>query len=269
LREYIDIFLHNCKLSDTFFVLPGLKKQERKEMVMKQISVIITVLALSLSVLTFAAEKEKASTEKLKTYSEKLSYVLGSDIGKSLKGLSAEIDLDIFRQGVEDSFKGKKLLLTPQQVIQIQREFSQKIQDERTQEIKALTEKNRKEGEVFLAENKKKKGVTTTASGLQYLILKQGDGPKPKATDRVKVHYRGTLIDGTEFDSSYQRGQPATFAANRVIAGWTEALQLMKVGSKYRLFIPANLAYGERGAGAQIGPNATLIFEVELLAIEK
>ena len=235
-------------------------------MVMKQISVIITVLVLSLSVLTFAAEKEKASTGKLETYSEKLSYTLGSDIGKSLKALPAEIDLDIFQQGVEDSIKGRELLLTPQQMIQIQREFSQKVQKERTQEIKALTEKNRKEGEVFLTQNKKKKGVITTASSLQYLVLKQGDGPKPQATNRVKVHYRGTLIDGTEFDSSYQRGQPATFAANRVIAGWTEALQLMKVGAKWELYIPSDIAYGPRGSRT-IPPDSALIFEIELLDI--
>ena len=134
--------------------------------------------------------------------------------------------------------------------------------------MKELGEKNRKEGEAFLAENKKKKGVITTESGLQYMVLEKGDGPKPKATDTVSVNYRGTLIDGTEFDSSYKRGKPVTFPVKGVIAGWTEALLLMNVGSKYKLFVPPNLGYGGRGAGRLIGPEATLIFEVELLGIE-
>jgi FKBP-type peptidyl-prolyl cis-trans isomerase FklB len=134
---------------------------------------------------------------------------------------------------------------------------------------KELGEKNKKEGEAFLAENKKKEGVTTLPSGLQYKIMKEGDGQIPKSTDTVTVHYRGTLIDGTEFDSSYTRGQPATFPVKGVIAGFSEALQLMKVGSKWQLFIPSNLAYGERGAGDDIGPNASLIFDIELISIKE
>ena len=139
----------------------------------------------------------------------------------------------------------------------------------KTPKTETLAEKNMEEGEKFLSENKKKKGIVTTKSGLQYIVLSEGNGARPKATDKVKVHYKGTLIDGTEFDSSYKRGEPAVFQVKGVIPGWTEALQLMKVGSKYNLFIPSNLAYGQRGAGSKIGPNVTLIFEVELLSIEK
>jgi FKBP-type peptidyl-prolyl cis-trans isomerase FklB len=132
-----------------------------------------------------------------------------------------------------------------------------------------LSEKNKKEGEEYLAENKKKEGIITTQSGLQYKVLKKGTGKIPKSTDTVTVNYRGTLIDGTEFDSSYRRGQPASFKVNGVIRGWTEALQLMKEGAKWQLYIPSNLAYGERGAGRNIGPNSTLIFEVELISINE
>jgi len=214
-------------------------------------------------------QSAKAPIEELNTSDEKLSYAIGLEIGTTLKKLPAEIDFAVFIQAVEDGLKGKETLLTQQQAIEIKKEFGKKVQEDRARKTKGLAEKNLKEGEAFLAENKKKKGVITTESGLQYLVLQEGDGPKPKATDRVKVHYRGTLLDGTEFDSSYKRGQPVTFMLNRVIAGWTEGVQLMKVGSKYRLFIPSNLAYRERGAGPLIGPNSTLIFEVELLAIEK
>jgi len=227
---------------------------------MRRISLVAVAFVFSLPLSSFAAEA-KAKTE-LKTPSEKASYALGLDIGASLKRFRSGIEFNALFRGIEDSLKGNKPLLTPQEAAAIKREFFKKIQEE-------LAEKNLKEGEAFLAENKKKKGVITTASGLQYMVLREGNGPKPKATDRVRVHYRGTLLDGTEFDSSYQGGEPATFQVQGVIAGWTEALQIMKVGSKYRLFIPSNLAYRERGAGQKIGPNATLIFEVELLAIDK
>ena len=139
----------------------------------------------------------------------------------------------------------------------------------REEEQKKLAEKNAKEGEAFFAENKKKEGIVTLPSGLQYKVIKEGDGPTPKATDTVSVNYKGTFIDGTEFDSSYKRNQPATFKVKGVIPGWVEALQLMKVGSKWQIFIPASLAYGDKGAGNVIGPNATLIFEVELLSIDE
>ncbi len=237
---------------------------------MKRISaMLVVVVGLSLPSLTFAAEKKEATKEQLKTPSETLSYALGMDIGTSLKGLEIEVDFAAFIRGAEASFKGTKPLLTLEEANKLRQEFFRKRQEKLALKKRELAGKNRKEGEAFLTENKKKKGVETTASGLQYTVLRKGDGPKPAKTDRVKVHYRGTLLDGTEFDSSYKREQPAAFPVTGVIRGWTEALQLMSVGSKYRLFIPSDLAYGERGAGARIGPNATLIFEVELLEIEK
>jgi FKBP-type peptidyl-prolyl cis-trans isomerase FklB len=224
----------------------------------RKLSVIVAFL---LFVCLDASATEAKDRTELKTPAEKVSYALGLDIGASLKRFQSGLEFDALFQGIEDSLRGSKPLLTQQEAAEIKSAFFNKIQQE-------LAEKNLKEGQAFLAENKKKEGVITTASGLQYMVLKEGDGPKPEATDRVSVHYRGTLLDGTEFDSSFSRGRPATFQVQGVIAGWTEALQLMKVGSKYRLFIPSNLAYRERGAGQQIGPNAMLIFEVELLSIE-
>ena len=234
---------------------------------MKRILVMMTVLVLFS--LTCCAEKQEAPKKELKTDAEKLSYAIGLEIGTSLKNLPAEIDFPVFVRAVEDGLKGKEPMLTQEQAVEVKKAFGKKMQEERAQQRKELGEKNQKEGESFLAENKKKEGVITTESGLQYMVLNEGDGPRPKATDRVKVHYRGTLIDGTEFDSSHGRGKPATFSVKGVVAGWTEALQLMKVGSKYRLFIPSELAYGKRGRGPKIGPNAALIFELELLEIEK
>ncbi len=234
---------------------------------MKQ--VLLVTIVLVLSSVACSGQTPKAPIKELKTPDEKLSYAIGLEVGTSLKNLPTEIDFPVFVQAVEDGLKGKKPLLTQEQALEIKMEFGKKVREERARERKELAEKNRKEGEAFLAENKKKKGVVTTESGLQYMVLHEGEGPKPKATDRVKVHYRGTLIDGTEFDSSYTRGKPATFALKGVVAGWTEALQLMKVGSKYRLFIPSELAYGKRGRGPKIGPDAVLIFELELLEIEK
>jgi len=204
----------------------------------------------------------KGAKTELKTENEKASYALGMDIGTQLRDVQSNIDFDAFVQGIRDTLEGKKTLLTPEQAMAIKTEFFQKMQAEKSQ-------KNTSEGDLFLAENKKKPGIIITPSGLQYIILTAGKGPKPVATDKVVVHYSGTLIDGTEFDSSYKRGQPATFVLNQVIPGWTEAIQLMNVGAKYRFFIPSQLAYGERGAGPRIGPNATLIFEVELINIEK
>jgi len=231
--------------------------------------IFLTMIVLVLSSLICSAGTARASKDELKSPAEKLGYALGLEIGTSLKKLAAEIDFAAFIRAVEDGFMGKKLLLTEQQALEIKKEFGRKMQEERARQRKDLAEKNQKEEDTFLADNKKKKGVVTTKSGLQYTVLHEGDGPKPKATDRVKVHYRGTLVDGTEFDSSHRRGKPAIFPLNGVIAGWTEGLQLMKVGSKYRLFIPSNLAYGERGRGAKIGPNAILIFDLELLEIVK
>jgi FKBP-type peptidyl-prolyl cis-trans isomerase FklB len=159
--------------------------------------------------------------------------------------------------------------MTEQEVNETLTAFQKEMAAQQAERNKILVEKNKKEGEIFLAENKKKEGVVTLPSGLQYKVIKEGTGETPKLTDTVTVNYSGTLIEGTEFDSSYRRGQPATFPVKGVIAGWTEALQLMKVGSKWQLFIPSNLAYGERGAGRDIGPNTTLIFDVELLSIKE
>jgi FKBP-type peptidyl-prolyl cis-trans isomerase len=202
---------------------------------MKRTESIIFTLVLVLSTLVFASGEGKAQETELKTESEKLSYVMGLSVGSNLKKVSGDIDIEIFMRGIEDVLRGREILITREEAQEINRKMTQDMQQKRN---------------------------------LQYLVLTEGDGRKPKATDRVKVHYRGTLLDGTEFDSSYKREEPATFQLNKVIRGWTEGLQLMNVGSKHRLFVPSELAYGKRGAGAQIGPNATLIFEVELLDVE-
>jgi len=236
---------------------------------MKRILVTTTALALVLSSVTFAGKEEKAPQLELKSPSAKLSYALGLEIGSSLKRIQTNINLAAFVRGLEDMVKGRTPLLTPQQATAVKKDFFAKMKAVRARKSKALTEKNGKAESSFLAQNKKKKGVTTTASGLQYIVLRPGKGPSPKLTDRVTVNYRGSLINGTVFDSSYKRGKPVTFPVKGVIPGWTEALQLMKVGSKYRLFIPSDLAYGKQGAGPHIGPNSLLIFEVELLAINK
>ena len=229
----------------------------------------VLVLALVWTSVALAAEKAKVPELDLKTDGQKLSYSMGLEIGGSLKRMDMEMDLTALIRGITDRLKGREPLLNAREVAQIQKAFMERQRVAQMTKRKVASERNAKEGAAFLAANGKKAGVVSTESGLQYTVLKEGDGPRPKATDRVKVHYKGTLLDGTVFDSSYKRGKPAVFAANRVIPGWTEALQLMKVGSKYKLFIPANIGYGDRGAGAMIGPNATLIFEVELLGIEK
>lgn len=223
---------------------------------------------------TSPAAKRPATTTKsaapltLTTQEQKFSYALGMKMGQNLHKQSVPVDPAIFNRGLKDGIAGGKTLLTDDEaqaaVMAVQNDLRKK-QQEKMQETAAA---NKKEGEAFLAENKAKEGVVTLPSGLEYKIVKEGTGPKPTATDSVVCNYRGTLINGTEFDSSYKRGQPATFPVGGVIKGWTEALQLMPVGSKWQLFIPADLAYGERGPDPSIGPNATLLFEVELLSIE-
>ncbi|RMH59537.1 MAG: FKBP-type peptidyl-prolyl cis-trans isomerase [Zetaproteobacteria bacterium] len=215
------------------------------------------------------AGKESSAGVALDNENAKFSYAVGLDIGRSVAGLGNDVDQDALVAGIRDQLNGNKPKLSQEEAVKVQQAFFKKRAEKKAAERKAAGEKNKAEGEKFLAENAKRKGVHVTASGLQYEVLKQGDGPKPKPTDRVKVHYRGTFIDGTEFDSSYSRGQPAVFPLNGVIKGWTEGLQLMPVGSKYKFYLPANLAYGEQGAGNRIGPNKTLIFEVELLDIVK
>jgi FKBP-type peptidyl-prolyl cis-trans isomerase FkpA len=197
----------------------------------------------------------------------KISYMVGMDIGRGLTQIKDDIDIKVVEQALEAVIKGEKTTMTQEEALQVRQAYMQQMQAKRVTEQKAAAEKNKTEGTAFLAKNKSKSGVKTTASGLQYEVEKEGTGPKPKATDTVKVNYLGTKIDGTKFDSSYDRGQPATFPLNGVIKGWSEGLQLMPVGSKYKLYVPADLAYGENAPGP-IGPNATLIFEVELLGIE-
>jgi FKBP-type peptidyl-prolyl cis-trans isomerase FklB len=225
---------------------------------------MVVLCAVLVTTPVVAAEKQELKTQK-----DKLSYVVGLDMGNSLKKSMIDVNPDIVAQGIKDALSGEKPLMTEQEVKETIVALQKDLQAKQQEQTKALAEKNKKEGEAFLAENKKKQGVITMPSGLQYKILTVGKGKSPKATDTVTVHYRGTLIDGTEFDSSHKRGQPATFAVNGVIPGWTEALQLMKEGSKWQMFIPSNLAYGERGAGGAIGPNAVLIFEVELISIKQ
>jgi FKBP-type peptidyl-prolyl cis-trans isomerase len=203
-----------------------------------------------------------------KTQKEKESYSLGVEVAKNFKNLGLDIDVDILVKGLKDEFSGKKLLLSENEIDKVMTAYEYGVQQKQAQTTKSAAEKNQKEGQAFLAANTKKEGVVTLPSGLQYKIIKAGEGKKPTSADTVECHYRGTLIDGTEFDSSYRRGQPATFKVSGVIPGWTEALKLMPVGSKWQLFVPAPLAYGAAGVGRDIGPNSTLIFEVELLGIK-
>jgi FKBP-type peptidyl-prolyl cis-trans isomerase FklB len=204
----------------------------------------------------------------LTTQKDKASYAIGLNIGKSLHKDSVDVDPNILAQGLKDGLAGGKTLLTDDEMKTAMTSLQADLRKRQEDNMQLAGEANKKEGEAFLAANKAKEGVVTLPSGLQYKILKEGTGPKPAASDSVVCNYRGTLLNNTEFDSSYKRGQPATFPVGQVIHGWTEALQLMPVGSKWQLFIPAELAYGPRGAGPDIGPNTTLIFEVELLSIQ-
>ncbi len=204
----------------------------------------------------------------LKTEKDKLNYGLGVGVVRNFQRQGVDFDLELVIAGMRDTLSGKKLLMTEEELQTIMTAFQKDLIQKQTEAAKAKAEKNKKEGEPFLAENSKKQGVVTLPSGLQYQILKEGEGKKPTIDDTVICNYRGILLDGTEFDSSYKRNQPTTFALKSVIKGWSEALQLMPVGSKWQLFVPSNLAYGEASAGPQIGANATLIFDVELLSIK-
>jgi FKBP-type peptidyl-prolyl cis-trans isomerase FklB len=220
---------------------------------------ILIFAAFSLALPLFGQEK----SPQLKDQKDKVSYSIGLNIGFNLGRQNVQVNPDVLAAGIKDAIAGKPQLNTDQ-VKEVMATFEKDMQ----QKQKAAGEKNASEGAKFLEENKKKEGVKATASGLQYKVLKEGAGPQPKETDTVTVNYRGTLINGTEFDSSYKRGQPATFPLNGVIKGWTEGLQLMKTGSKYQFFVPANLAYGDRNVGPDIAPNSTLIFEVELIGVK-
>lgn len=203
------------------------------------------------------------SAKALNSEIDSISYSMGVSIAKNIQSQGLDtVNVEAFSKGLKDVFKKDSLLITSDQGQTLLSTYFQKLYN-------AKLEVNEKAGKKFLDENKAKEGIKTTASGLQYKVIKEGTGPSPALSDRVKVHYHGTLIDGTVFDSSVDRGEPITFGVNAVIPGWTEALQLMKVGSKWRIFLPSELAYGERGAPPMIGPNSALIFDVELLGIEK
>lgn len=224
---------------------------------LKRSGLILAVLIFTMN--TWATE--------LDTDEKKLGYIIGMDIGKSLRDQGTEVDLDSLITAIRATYNGEELAMTTEEAGQVRKEYIEKRQAEQQAEAAAAGQNNLVEGQKFLAENATKEGVQTTASGLQYKVETMGTGPKPAATDTVKVHYRGTLLDGTEFDSSYARNEPISFALNRVIAGWTEGVQLMPVGSKFTFYIAPDLAYGE-GGGGPIPPNSTLVFDVELLAIE-
>ena len=204
---------------------------------------------------------------KPESVQDRASYVIGYNLGRTLKQNDVDANSDLIVKGLRDGLGGGTGMLTDAEMQSTMQEFQKQVQSQQEAKQKVIGEKNKTEGEAFLAKNKARAGVKTTASGLQYEVEKEGTGPAPKATDTVTVNYKGTLMDGTTFDSSYDRGQPATFVLNQVIPGWTEGVQLMKVGSKYKFYIPSALGYGDKGAGATIGPNAPLIFEVELLSI--
>jgi FKBP-type peptidyl-prolyl cis-trans isomerase FkpA/FKBP-type peptidyl-prolyl cis-trans isomerase FklB len=221
-----------------------------------------------------AATADKAGATKaipgLPTEKEQVSYMIGMAMAKQLETAKDEIDVDVIAKAIKASLAGQKLLLTDEQAAEIAQAFGQKMQAQQMAKMIADARTNLAAGDAFLAQNAKKPGVQTTASGLQYQVLTEGKGAKPQATDTVRVHYKGTLLDGKTFDSSYDRGEPATFPLNQVVPGWQEGIALMPIGSKYKFWIPSKLGYGEKGTpGGPIPPNATLVFEVELLDIAK
>ncbi|RME40740.1 MAG: FKBP-type peptidyl-prolyl cis-trans isomerase [Deltaproteobacteria bacterium] len=221
----------------------------------------IVTFATTLALILALALPVAAADKKPTTLEERVSYGIGLNIGRDFKNKGFEVKPDLLAQGIKDVLAGGDLLMSDDEVRQTIMELQQVLQQK-------VSAKNKAEGDAFLAANAKKEGVKVTKSGLQYRVIKEGTGATPKADSTVKVNYRGTLIDGTEFDSSYKRGQPATFQLNKVIPGWTEGLQLMKAGGKYEFVLPPELAYGERGAGQVIGPNSVLVFEVELLEVQ-
>jgi FKBP-type peptidyl-prolyl cis-trans isomerase len=223
---------------------------------------------VSLGVLLLAFPVHAEETLVLKTPMEKVSYGIGVDVARNFMRLGIKFDTDILVRGLRDSLAGEKLLLTEDDLRATMSAYQRELIQKQTEAIKIAAAENKKISDAFLTENKAKKGVVTLPSGLQYQILTAGDGRKPNEAETVECNYRATLVNGTEIDSSYRTGQPGTFKVAGLITGWSEALKLMPVGSKWRLFVPPELAYGERGAGRDIGPNAMLIFELELIAIK-
>lgn len=228
---------------------------------MKHIFATILIMGL-LATFSFAVEKPQ-----LKDLKDKESYSLGFQFGQNMKSQGVELNLEAYTSGIQDALGGAKPKLSQEEINKTVSDLQKRIMTARQKESKEKADKNLAEGKAFLEENKKKEGIKTLPSGLQYKVLAEGSGKTPIATDSVTVNYKGTLIDGSEFDSSYKRGNPTTFQVNKVVKGWTEALQLMKEGSKWQLFIPPELGYGERGGGP-IPPNSTLIFEVELISVK-
>jgi FKBP-type peptidyl-prolyl cis-trans isomerase FklB len=231
---------------------------------MPKVKLLTAILGLGLLAVQAVAD----DVTVLKTDKEKTNYAIGANIIGSIKQQGVEIDLDLVIKGMRDAYSGGKLLLSEEEIRTGIDKYQIAVKQKRSLMLAKASEENKKAGETFLAENRKKEGVVTLPSGLQYKILKSGSGKKPSDTDTVECNYRGTLINGAEFDSSQRTGKPAAFKVSGVIAGWREALKLMPVGSIWQLVVPSSLAYGERGAGGMIGPNATLIFEVELVAIK-
>jgi len=229
----------------------------------KRLPAAVSMLSLLLGSTVMAADV------KITDDRQKASYTIGIKLGEQMVVSKDELDLEILVLGMRDVFEGKKVRLTQEEMQRVIQKYTENKQKREQKIIKKHAQETLISGEAFMALNKKQKGIITLPSGLQYRVLKEGTGAIPKLNDTVVTHYEGTLIDGQVFDSSYKRGEPATFPINGVIKGWTEALQKMKVGSKWQLFIPSDLAYGERGAGGKIGPNSTLVFVVELLEIKK
>ena len=226
------------------------------------------VLLGAVTLLAACQPPDGGRSAPLDTEDAKASYAIGRDMGTNLAPAQGRLDMDAFMRGLREAMAEEDAALPQEELRAALQAFSQAIQEEQAAEREAEAEANQQEGEAYLAENEQRAEVSVTESGLQYEVVEEGDGPRPQPGDQVTIHYRGTLIDGTEFDSSYERGEPATFGVGQVIPGFSEALQLMEVGSTYRVVIPGELGYGAQGSGRNIGPNATLIFEIELLEIQ-
>jgi len=228
----------------------------------------LTVLLIISSLILYSCGEKISKSTDLKTTKEKASYSIGIIIAKDFKSKKLDMDSEIVAKGFQDGLYGKQLL-TDEQINKVLMDFQREMYEKKMKEAQGLSTKNKKDAQVFLAQNKTKPGIQTTSSGLQYLVVKSGNGPSPKATDKVKVHYIGKLLNGMEFDNSYKRNKPEVIELNSVIKGWAEALQLMKVGDSWKLFISPELSYGDAGNGEVIPPGSLLIFDVELVGIEK